>query len=73
MTAFAMILLGLFRMDAVYRRLGMLALAVPLVRLFLVDVKEPLHRIIAFAAAAILLTVLGYLYHRLAARLRPSD
>jgi hypothetical protein len=68
-TAFVMILLGLFRVDAAYRRLGMLALAVPLTRLFIVDVKDALHRIIAFAAAAVLLTLLGYLYHRLSARL----
>jgi len=68
-TAFIMILLGLFRSDSVFRRLGLIALAVPLVRLFLVDVQDVLHRIIAFAAAAILLTLLGYLYHRLASRL----
>lgn len=68
-TAFAMILLGLFRADAVFRQLGLVALAVPLVRLFLVDVQDALYRIIAFAAAAVLLTVLGYLYHRLSSRL----
>ena len=69
-TAFILILLGLFRVDAVYRRLGLIFLLLPLVRLFVVDVKDVLHRIIAFAAAAVLLTVLGYLYHRLSARLK---
>jgi hypothetical protein len=69
LSAFLLILLGLFFRDAVFRKLGLLALAVPLVRLFLVDVQDALHRIIAFAAAAVVLTVLGYLYHRLSSRL----
>ncbi|MFP4203920.1 MAG: hypothetical protein ACLFS4_06265 [Opitutales bacterium] len=68
-TAFVMILLGLFRRDAVFRRLGLAALAVPLIRLFLIDVQDSLYRIIAFAAAAVVLTLLGYLYHLLASRL----
>jgi len=68
-SAFILILLGLFRADPVFRRLGLASLAVPLVRLFLVDIQDALHRIIAFAAAAALLALLGYLYHRLAARL----
>ena len=68
-TAFIMILIGLFFKDTVYRRLGLVALLVPLVRLFLVDVQDVLHRIIAFAASAILLTLLGYLYHRLSSHL----
>ncbi|MGC9451941.1 MAG: hypothetical protein ACP5I4_10895 [Oceanipulchritudo sp.] len=70
LTAFVMILLGLFRLDVAWRWLGMMALAVPLVRLFVVDVKDALHRIIAFAAAAVLITLLGYLYHRLSERLK---
>lgn len=73
LTAFSMILLGLFRADPVFRRLGLVALAVPLVRLFLVDVQDALYRIIAFAAAAVVLTVLGFLYSRLAARLNEAD
>jgi hypothetical protein len=68
-TAFLMIILGLFWNDTVFRRLGLVLLAVPLIRLFLVDVQDVLHRIIAFAAAAVLLTLLGYLYHRLSARM----
>jgi len=71
LTAFVMIFLGLFRVDMIYRYLGLAALLIPLVRLFVVDVKDVLHRIIAFAAAAIVLTVLGYLYHRLSARNQP--
>ncbi len=70
LTAFVMIILGLVRTDAAFRYLGLAALLVPLVRLFLVDVKDVLHRIIAFAAAAVVLTLLGYLYHRLSERLR---
>lgn len=69
LTAFLMILLGLFLRDAVFRQLGLLALAVPMVRLFLIDVQDALYRIIAFAAAAVVLTVLGYLYHLLSSRL----
>jgi hypothetical protein len=69
LTAFVMILLGLFRNDGIMRLLGLLALVVPLIRLFVIDVQDVLHRIIAFAAAAVVLTVLGYLYHRLSARL----
>jgi len=70
-TSFAIILLGLFWRDRAFRLVGLLSLIVPLARLFMVDVKDPLHRILAFAAAAVLLTLLGYLYHRLASRLRP--
>ncbi|NDV61964.1 hypothetical protein G0Q06_05830 [Puniceicoccales bacterium CK1056] len=73
LTAFSMILLGLFRADPVFRKLGLLALALPLLRLFLVDVQDALYRIVAFAAAAIVLTVLGYLYSRLAAKLGDSE
>lgn len=69
-TAFAIILIGLFNVDRIYRVIGLLALLVPLGRLFIVDVQDVLHRIIAFAASAVLLTVLGYLYHRLSERLR---
>ena len=68
-TAFVMILLGLFLRDSVFRRLGLVALLFPLVRLFLVDVQDVLYRVIAFTAAAILLTLLGYMYHRLSSRL----
>ena len=59
LNAFVMILLGLFRGDAVFRKLGLAALAFPLIRLFVVDVQDALYRIIAFAAAAVVLTVLG--------------
>lgn len=69
LTAFVMILLGLFRNDGIMRLLGILGLVIPLIRLFVVDVQDVLHRIIAFAAAAVVLTVLGYLYNRLSARL----
>lgn len=69
LTAFVMIILGLFRNDGIMRLLGLLALGAPLIRLFVIDVQDVLHRIIAFAAAAVVLTVLGYLYHRLSARL----
>ncbi|MEX0332336.1 MAG: hypothetical protein AB3N64_13025 [Puniceicoccaceae bacterium] len=69
-TAFAIIIIGLLNVDRIYRIIGLLALLVPLGRLFIVDVQDVLHRIIAFAAAAVVLTVLGYLYHRLSERLR---
>jgi hypothetical protein len=72
-TAFAMILLGLFRKDPILRQLGIAALCVPLVRLFVVDVQDVLHRIIAFAAASVLLTALGYLYHRLSEKLEEDS
>ena len=71
LTAFGMILLGLLWRDSVVRILGIIALLAPLLRLFVVDVQDALHRIIAFAAAAVVLTALGYLYHRLSERLKP--
>ena len=70
LSAFIMIFAGLVRQDSVIRRLGLILLLIPLVRLFVVDVKDVLHRILAFAAAAALLTLLGYFYNRLSERLR---
>ncbi|MEX0325339.1 MAG: hypothetical protein AB3N33_04545 [Puniceicoccaceae bacterium] len=69
-TAFSIIIIGLLNVDRIYRIIGLLALLVPLGRLFIVDVQDVLHRIIAFAAAAVVLTVLGFLYHKLSERLR---
>lgn len=70
LSSFILILTGLLRQDTPIRRLGLLLLLVPLIRLFMVDVKDVLHRILAFAAAAILLTLLGYLYNKLSVRLQ---
>lgn len=72
-TVFAIILLGLFFRDPVFRRIGIVLLLVPLVRLFLIDVQDVLHRIIAFAAAGILLFVLAYFYNRLSRYLADEE
>jgi hypothetical protein len=72
-TAFALILIGLFQRDRPLRYVGLVALLLPLGRLFVVDVQDALYRIIAFGAAAALLTLLGYLYHRLSKRVEESE
>lgn len=71
-TAFALIITGLLCRDRPLRYVGLVALLIPLGRLFLVDVQDALHRIIAFGAAAIMLTVLGYLYHVLSKRVEEA-
>ncbi|MFP4282432.1 MAG: hypothetical protein ACLFU2_07415 [Opitutales bacterium] len=67
-TSFALIITGLLRRDPPLRFVGLASLIIPLGRLFLYDVQDALYRIIAFGAAAVLLTLLGYLYHVLSKR-----
>lgn len=52
-----------------YRIVALAGFALPLGRLFLYDIRETLYRIVAFAALAALLTLIGYLYNRFAARI----
>ncbi len=52
-----------------FRMIALIGFLLPLGRLFIFDVQETLHRIIAFAALAVLLTTIGYLYNRYASRI----
>ena len=47
-----------------YRLTGLIGLAIAMVRMFLVDIDDPLYRIYAFFAIALVLLGIGYLYHR---------
>ncbi len=69
--AVAIILTGFISRRQSFRLTGLVLLALPLIRLFAYDIQEAFYRIVAFAAAALCLTGLGYLYHRASARLRP--
>ncbi len=47
-----------------YRLTGLIGLGLAMLRMFLVDIDEPLYRIYAFFAIAAVLLGIGYLYHR---------
>lgn len=47
-----------------YRLVGLIGLLLALIRLFLVDIDDPLYRIYAFFAIALVLIGMGYLYQR---------
>lgn len=64
-----MIVLGMgFRLKA-YRIVAIIGLLLPLARLFVVDVRETLPRIIAFAVLALFITGVGFLYHKYQTRI----
>ncbi len=52
-----------------FRIVALVGFALPLSRLFIVDIRDTLTRIIAFAILAALLTFIGYLYHRFQSRI----
>ena len=56
-----------------YRMLGLLCLAFPLGRMFLVDIDEPLWRIVAFGVTGALLVGVGYIYQRFHRQLADGD
>jgi hypothetical protein len=47
-----------------YRLVGLVGLGLCLIRMFLVDIDDTLYRIIAFFVIAVVLLLIGYLYHR---------
>jgi|GEM_PF-853755 len=64
-----LILVGIFNRNRAYRFVAMGSFVVPLVRLFAVDIKETLFRIIAFAVLAFLSVGVAYLYNKFAGRI----
>ncbi|MBT6767947.1 MAG: hypothetical protein HOA81_03020 [Opitutales bacterium] len=52
-----------------YRMVALIGFALPLARLFIYDIRETLTRIIAFAILSVLITFIGYLYHRFQSRI----
>lgn len=52
-----------------YRMVALVGFALPLARLFIYDIRETLTRIIAFAILSVLITFIGYLYHRFQSRI----
>ncbi len=63
-SAIAFFVAGLLARLQPYRIVGLLGLALCLPRMFLYDIHEALHRIIAFSVLAVVLLIVGYLYHR---------
>ena len=47
-----------------YRLTGLIGLGLSMLRMFLVDIDDPLYRIYAFFVIALVLLGMGYLYHR---------
>jgi len=52
-----------------YRMVALVGFALPVFRLFAYDIRDTLIRIIAFAILAVLITFVGYLYHRFQSRI----
>ena len=52
-----------------YRMVALVGFALPFARLFIYDIRETLTRIIAFAILSVLITFIGYLYHRFQSRI----
>ncbi|MCB1087415.1 MAG: DUF2339 domain-containing protein, partial [Verrucomicrobiae bacterium] len=47
-----------------YRLAGLIGLFFAIVRMFIIDIEDPLYRIYAFFVIALVLLGMGYLYHR---------
>jgi len=69
MIAFSGVIGGVFMNCRPLRIVSLTGLLLPITRLFVYDVTQTLHRIIAFAALSVLLLVLGYIYQKI----RPYD
>ncbi len=52
-----------------YRMVALVGFALPLTRLFVHDIRDTLIRIVAFAILSVLITFIGYLYHRFQSRI----
>ena len=52
-----------------YRMVALVGFLLPLTRLFVYDIRDMLTRIIAFAILSVLITFIGYLYHRFQSRI----
>ncbi|BCX48142.1 hypothetical protein HAHE_20500 [Haloferula helveola] len=63
-TAIVLFGIGLVAGLKPYRLTGLLGLGLSMVRMFLIDIEDPLYRIYAFFAIAAVLLGVGYLYHR---------
>lgn len=62
---FALVITGLALPARPYRLIGLIALLLPLARLFAYDILDTVHRIIAFGLLAVVLLITGYTYNRL--------
>ncbi len=56
-----------------YRLAGLIGLALAMVRMFVVDIDDPLYRIYAFFVIALVLLGIGYLYHRFRHLIEKAD
>tara|TARA_R110002096_G_scaffold4493_16_gene20915 strand:- start:15425 stop:18268 length:2844 start_codon:yes stop_codon:yes gene_type:complete len=64
---------GLALRRRAYRAVGLSTLLFCIIRVFVVDLQDTFYRIIAFAAIAILLLVIGYLYTRFRELIEQDD
>lgn len=63
--AFIGVVAGVWMNCRPLRIVSLVCLLLPIARLFVYDVTQTLHRIIAFAALSVLLLVLGYIYQKI--------
>lgn len=61
--------MGLMAGLKIYRIVGLVGLGLCIFRMFLVDIDDTLYRIIAFLGVAIVLLIIGFLYHRFRGRI----
>ena len=64
LSAVLILIFGLAVKVKPYRILGLIGLAICIPRVFIVDAKSTLYRIIAFGVLSVVLLIVGFLYHK---------
>jgi|GEM_PF-6124730 len=73
MISCALVVFGIALRARHYRMAGLITLLLPIYRLFIYDLDDPLQRIAAFGIGGVLIMILGYLYHRLSSYMVPDN
>ncbi|MCH8541310.1 MAG: DUF2339 domain-containing protein [Opitutales bacterium] len=68
-----LLLIGLWRQQQTIRVIGLVLFSLALVRLFIFDLQDNLHRIIAFGVVGGLCLLVGYLYQRAGEKVSNSE
>ncbi|MFC1737245.1 DUF2339 domain-containing protein [Candidatus Hydrogenedentota bacterium] len=72
-SAIAVLITGLLDRSKPLRIIGMVGLAVCIPRVFIVDVRETLYRIVASIALAVVLLTVGFLYTKYKDQILPEE
>lgn len=72
-SAIAIFVIGLIAHLKPYRLTGLVGLALCVPRVFIVDIHDRVHRIIAFIVLGIVMLVIGYLYNRFKSRIEDNE